>query len=284
MILDRAGALPASHAVDGEPIERGHIYVAPPDRHLVVRDSRCVVVRGPRENGVRPAIDPLLRSAAVSYRRHAVAVLLSGARSDGVSGALAVAANGGTVVVQDPDEAEFPSIPATTIAADHPDRVVPVAQIGAVIVEILAALSEEVNVSKNGENEMNVETSYAMLDRDVIERSGPPGRPSAFGCPACGGVLWEIDDGDLLRYRCRVGHAYTAEDALTGQSEGLDNALWVALRALLERADMCGRIAERARKGGADTTARRFDKLAREALEQAGTIRSVLLEHNGSGG
>jgi two-component system chemotaxis response regulator CheB len=283
-ILERAGTLPTSHAVDGEGLTGGHIYVAPPDRHLLVRNSRCVVVRGPRENGVRPAIDPLFRSAATTYGKRLVAVLLSGARSDGVAGALAVDARGGVVVVQDPEEAQFPSMPELTIAHDHPRRIVPVAQIGAVIVELLADLSEEVNVSENGENEMNVETSYAMLDRESIERSGPPGRPSPFGCPACGGVLWEVDGEELLRFRCRVGHAYTAEDAAAAQSQSLDTALWVALRALLERADMCGRIADRGRERGSDATARRFDRLAEEALEHADTVRAGLLERNGANG
>jgi two-component system chemotaxis response regulator CheB len=160
-----------------------------------------------------------------------------------------------------------------------------VLQIAPVTVELLADLSEEVIVSENGGNDMNVETRYAMLDRDAIERAGPPGNTSDFSCPECGGVLWETGEGNLLRCRCRcrcrVGYAYTAEDAVAASSESLDTAIWMGLRALLERADMCGRIAERARNGGSDATARPFVRLAKEAREQAGTIRSVFLERDG---
>jgi len=189
-ILARAGPLPAAHAEDGEPLVEGRIYVAPPDRHLVLRGRRCVLTRCPRENQARPAIDPLFRSAAIEFGQHAVAVVLSGARADGVAGAAAVSAAGGTVFVQDPAEAVFSSMPAQTIAGDHLDRVLPLAEIAPSVTRMLVHLSLEADVSKNDNDDMSVETRYALLDRETIERAQPPGTPSAFSCPAFGGVLW----------------------------------------------------------------------------------------------
>jgi two-component system chemotaxis response regulator CheB len=278
-ILDRAGPLSVAHAGQRQAIETGRIVVAPPDRHLIVRDGCWETVRGPRENGSRPAIDPLFRSAAAEFGDRVVAVVLSGARGDGSAGAAAVARAGGHVVVQDPREAVFPDMPANAIALDHPDRVVPLAGIAPAVAELVAGLSQEVPVSHNDPQNMNLETSFAALDREAIEDSRPPGAPSTFSCPACGGVLWEVDDG-LLRFRCRVGHAYSADSVGDAQAESVDAALWAALRALLERAELMERLARRTAKHGS-TSASRYDEQAREALEQAELIRTQLLERNG---
>ena len=279
-ILARAGSLPAEQASDGEPILAGHVYVAPPDRHLLVRDGRWAVVRGPRENGFRPAIDPLFRSAAARFGRTVVAVVLSGTLTDGSAGAAAVSRVGGCVVVQEPADALFPEMPFATIMRDHPDRVLPVAEIAPAVVEMLANLSQEDAVSDNDRKEMTLETSYAALERNAITGTDPPGEPSRMSCPACGGVLWEARDDEVLRFRCRVGHAYTADAVLDGQSESVDAALWAALRALHERAELADRVARRIRERsglGAD----RFDAMAQEALEQAEVIRRSLLERDG---
>lgn len=282
-IINRDAVLPADHAVDGGPVVAGRIAVAPPDHHLLVRDGRFVVVRGPRENGFRPAIDPLFRSAASSYGSRAVAVVLSGSGADGSAGSAAVAARGGCVIVQDPDEASFPGMPERAIARDHPDRVMPAERIAAAIVAAVRDFPTAVDVSENGRDEMNLETSFAGLDRDTVEISEPPGRPSAFACPACGGVLWEVDDG-LRRFRCRVGHAYTDDSVLAEESDEIDKALWAAFRALHERADLATRTARRSQGQGRAGVAGRLESQAREALDQAELIRTILLERDVSGG
>jgi len=279
-ILSRAGPLPAAHAADGDEVREGSIAVAPPDRHLLVRKGRWVVVRGPRENGVRPAIDPLFRSAAASSGHHVVAVVLSGTLTDGSSGAAAISRVGGAVVVQDPEEAIFSDMPFATIVRDHPDRVLPVHEIAPAVVELLSSLSQEEPVSENERNEMNLETSFAALDQSALSGADPPGESSRLSCPACGGVLWEVDDHDLLRFRCRVGHAYTADAVLDGEAETVDAALWAALRALHERAELSQRIVRRLRSGSG-RGAERFEDMGREALEQAELIRKVLLERDG---
>jgi two-component system chemotaxis response regulator CheB len=281
-ILSRAGPLPAVQAQGGEELVSGRIYVAPPDRHLTVRDGHVRVARGPHENGLRPSIDVLFRSAAVSYGRRAVAVVLSGARDDGVSGASAVGARGGCVFVQDPADSLFASLPEHTVSRDHPDRVLPVAELAPVVAAAVRRLSEEVEVSDNADGEMKLETEYATLDADALDRNGPPGESSVYACPACGGVLWQLDDGELPRYRCRVGHAYSAERAVEAQGEAIETALWTALRALQERAQLSARLAERVGAVGAKQSQTRFEEFAREAHEQADVIRR-LLGGNGSG-
>jgi two-component system, chemotaxis family, protein-glutamate methylesterase/glutaminase len=275
-IMSRAGPLRAIQARGGEKLKSGCVYVAPPDRHLVVRDGHVHVVRGPHENGVRPSIDVLFRSAAVSYGRRAVAVVLSGSRDDGVAGASAVGARGGCVVVQSPDDALFPSMPSKAVSRDHPDRVLPLTDLAAAITSTVRRLSEEAPMSDNDGDEMILEAEYATLEAEMLERDGPPGDSSPFSCPACGGVLWELDDPDLLRFRCRVGHAYTADAVVDGQTETIEAALWTALRALQERSQLCGRIAARLGKTGAERSAERFKAQAEEARGQADAIRRLL--------
>jgi two-component system, chemotaxis family, protein-glutamate methylesterase/glutaminase len=161
-IVSRAGALPAIQANGGEHLTTGHVYIAPPDHHLVVRDRRVLVVRGPHENGLRPSIDVLFRSAARAYGRRTVAVVLSGTRDDGVAGASAVGDRGGCVFVQDPDDAEFASLPIHTVVHDRPDRVLPLAQLAPAIAAEVRRLSDAADVSENGGGEMtNIEVAYA---------------------------------------------------------------------------------------------------------------------------
>jgi two-component system, chemotaxis family, protein-glutamate methylesterase/glutaminase len=282
-IVSRAGPLPAIQARGAEPLTRGTIFVAPPDRHLTVRGGHVFVVRGPHENGLRPSIDVLFRSAAFAYGRRTIAIVLSGTRDDGVTGASAVGARGGCVFVQDPDDSLFGALPMHTVVRDHPDRVLPLTELAGSITSTVARLSTEAPVSENGHEDMKVETEYATLDAKTLGRGVPPGESSVFACPDCGGVLWELDDGELLRFRCRVGHAYTADGAVEAQGESVETALWTALRALQERAQLSERLAERVGGAGAKQSQARFGELGREAREHAEVIRR-LLAGNGSDG
>ncbi|HEU4628992.1 MAG TPA: chemotaxis protein CheB, partial [Gemmatimonadaceae bacterium] len=128
-ILDRRAALGVSHARDGEPIVPGHVFVAPPDFHLLVKDGRLKLLRGPRENGVRPAVDPLFRSAADAYGPAVVGVVLSGTLDDGTLGLGMIKRAGGLAVVQDPDEALFDGMPRNAVERVRVDHVVPLAEI-----------------------------------------------------------------------------------------------------------------------------------------------------------
>jgi two-component system, chemotaxis family, protein-glutamate methylesterase/glutaminase len=281
-VVSRAGPLPAEQARDGELLQPGHIYVAPPDHHLIVRDGHAQVARGPHENGFRPSIDVLFRSAAVAYGPHAIAVVLSGARDDGVAGASAIGRRGGCVYVQEPAEALFGTLPALAASQDHPDRVLPLADLGVAVATAVGRFSAGDGMSENAGDDMILESEYAALDAGAMERDGPPGKPSPYGCPACGGVLWEVDDATQLRFRCRAGHAYSAEAATAEQGESVETALWTALRALQERAQLCARLAERTGSAGAARSSERFAVLADEARGQAEAIRRLLAGANGS--
>jgi two-component system chemotaxis response regulator CheB len=214
-----------------------------------------------------------------------IAVVLTGTQSDGAAGAAAVSRRGGTVLVQDPGEALFPEMPRSAIARDHPARVLPLDRIAETIGELVATvdLSEEEKMRDHSVDEMSLEARYAALEIDAVERDQAPGDLTPFSCPECGGALWEIRDGELPRYRCRVGHAYGTDAVLQDQSQAVERALWLAFRALLERAAMSERIAARLRHGnGSNVTAQRFDRLAEEAHAQAAVIRDVLLERDAS--
>jgi two-component system chemotaxis response regulator CheB len=272
-ILQRSGPLPALHPSDGDRLEPGVIFVAPPDRHLMVVDGRARVVRGPKENLHRPAVDPLFRSAALTYGPDAIAVVLTGTLADGAAGAAAVADHGGTVVVQDPGEARYPDMPLSVIAADHPDHVLPLAQIAAMLSRLVSENRTE--VAMEDAMGLSAENRYAAFAEDAIGRDEGVGNRSAFGCPECGGVLWEQDNG-VLRFRCRVGHAYAAETLHDAQGGTLDTALWVALRALEERASLARRIQKRLRGRGNEAGAARHDQRIEEAEHHANVIRAVL--------
>jgi two-component system, chemotaxis family, protein-glutamate methylesterase/glutaminase len=272
-ILERAGKLPVSHATDGQTLEPGRILVAPPDRHLIVDDGHARVVRGPKENLHRPAIDPLFRSAAVSYGPGAVAVVLSGSLYDGAAGAAAVSERGGAVLVQDPEEAIHPDMPRSAIAADHPVDVLPLAQLPEAILRLVTPTPQE--VAMPDADALNEEVRYAALDLDAVDRDEGIGERAPFGCPECGGVLWEQDDGKLLRFRCRVGHAYAAETLLAAQAETFDSALFVALRALEERASLAKRVRNRLREQNR-SSASRYDEVIEESERYANVIRAVL--------
>ena len=234
-ILDRRSALHVKAATDAEAIRPGHVYVAPPDRHLLVGRRLIRVVRGPTENGNRPAIDPMFRSAAVSHRSRVIGVVLTGNLDDGTAGLLAIKRRGGMAVTQDPADAMFPSMPSIAARDVAPDEVAPVRAMP----ELLDRLAREPVTPTEGAamDDANSETELSKFDLDAIERSHEhPGDPSSFSCPDCGGVLWRIRDGDLVRFRCRVGHGWTGDGLSSEQEVALETALWTALvrRLLLE--------------------------------------------------
>ena len=280
-ILSSAGALPAHHVADEEPIEPGHIYVAPPDHHLLLDRGYVHVLRGPKENNHRPAIDPLFRSAARAYGPRVVGVVLSGALDDGSAGLLAVKRQGGVAIVQDPKDALFPSMPENAMQIVDADFCLKKSDIAAVLAR-LAVEEVKVKMDRPVSEEIKKETEIEAMDMSTIENDNKPGTPSVFGCPDCGGVLWELQDGDLLRFRCRVGHAYGAEGLLSAQSEHLDAALWSAFRALQEKAALSRRLAARARDSRRQNLVEVFEKRARSAENQSRAIRKLLTQKKGN--
>jgi two-component system chemotaxis response regulator CheB len=272
-IIARQTALPVSAAVDGERLVAGHVYVATPDRHLRVAAGRIELDRGPKENGVRPAIDPLFRSVAAAHGAQAIAVVLSGSLSDGAGGAAAVAAVGGAVLVQDPADAVVPSMPRSALAAVPAAMRLPAPALAHEIARRVDAFppaaTEEVPVS--------ADDPVTPLDQ---ARQVPPGSPVALTCPECHGPLWRLQDGQLVRYRCRVGHAFNEDALLDGKGEAVEAALWMALEALEERVELLLKIADRLEGSGSEASAADFRKRARGVAERAELVRGVLAIHD----
>jgi len=274
-ILSRAGKLKAIHPKDKQIIEPGKIYVAPPNYHLLIKPGYITLACGPKENGHRPGIDPLFRTAARAYGSRVIGVILSGSLDDGTAGLMAIKLQGGVAVVQNPKEAMFSGMPTSAVENVDVDYIMPLS-------EIPSLLTELVNqpVSKHGEpmsDEMKIEADMAELEINAVHKHERPGKPSGFGCPGCGGVLWEFEEDNLLRFRCRIGHAYSSGTLLSEQSEALEEALWIALRALEESSALTARLADKARDRQHFKSAERFDEQSQDAQKRANVIREALL-------
>jgi two-component system chemotaxis response regulator CheB len=235
-ILSRAARLPVAYAVNGEEIKHRRIYVAPPDDHLLIDDNHVKLVHGPRENLHRPSIDALFRSAARSAGPRVMGVILTGARDDGRIGMKAIKQRGGIAIVQDPFEALFPSMPLSVMHDMKVDYSRPLREIPPLLYKLSQEPAEEEG-RYPVPDELEIEARIAeqgMESSELIASVEKLGKISKLTCPDCNGALWEIRDEDVLRYRCHVGHAFSAESLNEGQSQMLEIALWSAVRALEE--------------------------------------------------
>lgn len=275
-ILQRAGNLPATHPTDGEAIENGRIYVAPPDHHLLIDEGMVRIVRGPRENGHRPAIDTLFRSAARSHGPRTVGVVLSGVLDDGAAGLATVKAAGGHTVVQSPGDALYAAMPQAAIDGAEPEHVVPAAEIAELVTRLLAQPPPDAPEALLPPDDI-LEESLVAVDRGSTDQP-QPGDPTGFTCPECHGALWEASEASVTRFRCRTGHQFSLETLLAEQSGSIESALWAALRALEEQAALLRRVAERASSRGNRLLAVRNARKADRSVEQALVLRQAL--HN----
>lgn len=277
-ILSRACPLPAVHAGYGMPIKTGYIYIAPPNHHLIVKSGFMEISHGPKENGHRPAIDPMFRSASRVFGNRVIGIVLSGVMDDGSGGLIAVKMRGGLAIVQHPEDAMYDGMPRNALEHVQADYVLPVVDIGRQLPQLI---QEDVPASEDLTSSgvlMDEETKRAEINMETMHTE-PPGKPASLACPECGGTLWEIEEGDMVRYRCRVGHAFTAQSLLAEQSEALEDAFWVAYRALEESAELAQRMAERARLRGHTHSVAHFEERARDARQRAELVRDVLLKH-----
>lgn len=281
-ILSRAGALPALHPRDGDPVERGKVYVAPPDHHLLLEDGRIRLTRGPRENGHRPAVDTLFRSAARAYGQRVAAVVITGNLDDGTAGLGAVRARGGAAVVQDPEDAMHPGMPGSALTMIGADHVLPLDRIAETLVRLATT---PVSIEEDPVPErLATEVDIMEMDEGALQRDERPGIPAGYACPECRGSLFEIEEGSVIRFRCRVGHGYSVETLLAHQGHSVESALWTAMMALKERAALSRKMATRLRDRGGTSSAYRFDEQATDADERASVILEVLRNLGLAGG
>lgn len=272
-IVDRHGPLPAITAEHGAKLEPAHIYVARPDRHLLVDDDHVVLSQGPTENGHRPAINALFRSVAVNFGPRAVGVLLSGVLDDGVRGMEAIRSRGGFTIGQSPEDALFPAMPTNAHNAGVLDRQVPAAEIGAVLKEL--SQRELKGVDMEPDAAMELENRIAMMARFSTDFDTQDlGPASGYTCPDCNGSLISVGEG---HFRCHVGHAWTSDSLLAARDDEVEGALWVALRSLQEKAKLARQLANTV---GPGLLHGRYSAMAEET-EHALTVLSDRLAAHG---
>ncbi len=282
-ILNAAGPLPASHPKHGAPIRPGELLVAPPDCHMLLSTTGEVLLsRGPKENRVRPAIDPLFRSAALAFGPRVVGIVLSGHLDDGSSGLRAIKMAGGTAVVQDPAEAEVPSMPRNALAQNSVDHVVRLQEIGPLIDTFSRTeVSFDEFRSMIMPKEIEIEAAIAAGDDVALAGVKTFGEPSLFTCPDCHGTLVELRDKHPIRFRCHTGHAFTALTLREALEENSENALWSAVRTLQERAMLMAHLAKHARGADQAELAQEWEREAELAKDKAEQVRRI---HTGDPG
>jgi two-component system, chemotaxis family, protein-glutamate methylesterase/glutaminase len=272
--LSRAGSVKCSHARDGESFKPGHVYVAPSDQHLLIVKGRMLVTKGARENRYRPAIDPMFRTAAVAYGKGVIGIILTGYLDDGTSGMMAIKRCGGICIAQDPADATHPDMPQSVITHVGADHCVPLAQMGALL-EKLAA--RKVGVSKKPPADLVIEAKIAQRVVSDLKSVGTLGDQVPFNCPDCGGVLWKMKHGKVLRYRCHTGHAFSSASLLAQQSEKIEETLWVALRMFEERQNLISTMGDSQKKLPSSARER-----VRESQVHIDRIRAMLTATDGN--
>jgi two-component system chemotaxis response regulator CheB len=274
-ILDRCGPLQALDAADRRPIRAGHLYVGVPDHHLLIEDGIMRLTRGPRENRFRPAIDTLFRSAAYSHGARAVGVVLTGQLDDGTSGLWAIKDRGGTAVVQAPHDAQYPSMPLSALRNVEVDHVVELAALPGLLTQ-LARENVPYQLTPEVATKMRTENEIAAGAESLQAGALTLGKPSTFTCPECHGVLSEVREGPIVRFRCHTGHAYSMQTLLAEVDEAVDEGLWGVLRALQERCLLLQDAAALAREHNALEDVGGFIDRVADCERKAQAIRALL--------
>jgi two-component system, chemotaxis family, protein-glutamate methylesterase/glutaminase len=274
-LLRRLGRHHAFHpklAEDGERVKPGHLYIAPPDNHLLMKEGKMLVTKGAAENRHRPGIDPLFRSAAVSHGSRVIAIVLTGMLDDGTAGLIAVKRCGGVTVVQDPRDAAYSGMPQSALDHANVDYCLSIPEMGPLVTTLVSTPR-----GKNKAVPDDVRTEAVIAERvlsDIAQVNGL-GEQVPYNCPGCGGVLWKIDGPGEKRYRCHTGHSYSGLSLLASQSEKIEELLWISLRMFEERKNLLTSMAKDS------ATAPLRSKNRRQAKETQGyidRIRAMLLD------
>jgi two-component system chemotaxis response regulator CheB len=277
-ILARAGELPAVTPADGERIQPGRIYIAPPDRHMLIEPGIVRLTRGPRENRFRPAVDPLFRSAAQTYGPGVIGVVLTGDLDDGTAGLWAVKRLGGTAIVQDPEDALFPSMPRNAISHVKVDYCVPLEEVAPLLVSLTVDASEvkgALQVPEKIQIEVEIAKERTALDAGVMKL----GEPSNYVCPECNGVLLQLNEEDRPRFRCHTGHAYSVESLMAAIQDGVEDALWNAVRCLEENILLMRQLATLVHKTSNGAISHELLQRAQTAQRQVELVRDAVKNH-----
>jgi two-component system chemotaxis response regulator CheB len=266
-LLRFRGNNPALHPEDGQALAAGTLYLAPPDRHLLVEGDKVRLTHGPRENHARPAIDPLFRSAALAFGARVIGVVLTGQMDDGSAGLKAIKECGGLAIVQDPASAAEPEMPKSALASVDVDHCVALEEIGPLLTRVVGRPAPAAPPEPPGALVREVAINRGNATMEMLEGVATP---SPLTCPECGGGLWEMNETRPPRYRCHTGHAYGALSLGQSQKESTEQSLWATIRGLREREMLLRRMAGIA-EGTGDLAQARAGHAQAERLE--GQIR-----------
>ena len=281
LILSKAGPLNAVHPQDEEEIVPGKIYVASNDYHLLIAPGKVMVKRGPKENRFRPSIDALFRSAAYIYGSRVIGVVLSGILNDGVSGLWTIKQHGGLAIVQNPDDAEQPQLPQNALEYVEPDYVKPASEIGSLISELARKTApERGQVLEKELKRLEAEVLIAMKGNAFEMGIMNLGEFTPFTCPECHGALVKLVEGNIIRFRCHTGHAYTASSLLAEVSELVESDLWRSVRTLEEMSMLLSHIGEQFEKMNNPDAASLFYAKAEESTKRARNIHDAVYLQN----
>ncbi len=274
-VLQSASALPVTHADDGEAIGLGRIYVAAPDRHLLIEGQRIRLTRGPKENRFRPAIDPLFRSAAYSHGPRVVGVVLTGNLDDGTAGLWAIKDRGGIAIVQDPEEATYPSMPQSALANVEIDYCLRLDEIA----PTLAKLSTQPATGGAAVSEkLGIETRIALEDNALEAGVIKLGKFSPFTCPECHGIMLQIQEGGNIRFRCHTGHAYSINSLLESVVESVEESLWSSVRTMDEHLLLLRHLAAHVHEQDDAAMAARIQEQMQDIRERTQLVREALMQ------
>ncbi|HEX2535627.1 MAG TPA: chemotaxis protein CheB [Chitinophagaceae bacterium] len=249
-------------AKDNTPIQKGTVYVAQPGLHLLVRKDQMVLGTGPEENRWRPSIDVLFRSAAATYNGHTIGIVLTGLLNDGTTGMSAIKRSGGTSIVQDPNEAEYPDMPLSVLNNLEVDYCVSLSEMGRVLREIVEQKEVQHTIVPQ---DLLIESGIAERMATGMDKTEKLGDLSPLTCPDCGGVLHEVKYDAIPRFKCHTGHSYSEDDLNHRQTENIESTLWIALRMMEERRFLLLKLATQNQQKG-------FVKSAAESSERAGQL------------
>lgn len=278
-ILSRAGSLKAVHPRDGDQMKKNTIYIAPPDHHLLLEKDRISIKKGPKENRFRPSIDALFRSAAYTYGSRVIGIVLSGLLDDGTSGLWSVKRHNGLCIVQDPDDAEFPSMPLNVMEYVDVDHSVPICEMGSLVNRLTRELAPEKGQLSEKEKdlfetEVNIAAQDNAFEMGVLEK----GDLTPLTCPECSGAMVQFTEGKIIRYRCHTGHGFTDSALLAGVTKAVEENLWKCLRGLEEAIIILEKTARQYEQSGKEEAAGMFYRKAKETHHRARTIRDHIFE------
>lgn len=276
--LNKFKTLKCKHAKSGNNLKAGYIYLAPSDQHLMIGDDlKLLVTKGAQENRYRPAIDPLFRSAAVAFGTGVIGILLTGYLDDGTAGMKAIKKCGGTCIVQDPADAQYPAMPKNALNNVEVDYCLPISEMGALLYKLAP---QKLRKSKPVPNDVLIEAKIAERVLSDLDSVYEVGNQVPFNCPGCGGVLWKVKEDDNTRFRCHTGHAYTAASLLAEQTSKIEETMWTALRMFEERKNLLTEMSK-GKQGVGSKSALERAQMSQVHIDR---IRAILMTDNRDSG